>query len=79
MLLPKGANVVDKQVADIPWQTMRVELRAVRRAGEEVESPDASWQFNEGDILLLQGRPRRIEKLNLYCYKGRFVPRLKAS
>lgn len=70
VLLPRGANAVDKQVADIPWQTMRVELRAVRRAGEEVESPDASWQFNEGDILLLQGRPRRIEKAESILLQG---------
>lgn len=70
VLLPKGANAVDKQVADIPWQAMRVDLRAVRRAGEEVESPDASWQFNEGDILLLQGRPRRIEKAESLLLQG---------
>ncbi|GIU46959.1 monovalent cation:proton antiporter-2 (CPA2) family protein [Shewanella algidipiscicola] len=68
--LPKGAQVVGQTLADIPWQTLRVELRAVRRAGAEVESPDLTWLIRPGDILILLGKPRRIEKAEHFLLQG---------
>lgn len=68
--LPKGAQVVGQTLADIPWQELRVELRAVRRAGAEVESPDLTWLIRPGDILILLGKPRRVEKAEHFLLQG---------
>ncbi|WP_108946021.1 monovalent cation:proton antiporter-2 (CPA2) family protein [Shewanella halifaxensis] len=68
--LPKGANAVGQTLADIPWQKLKVELRAVRRAGAEVESPELDWQIKAGDILILLGKPRRIEKAEIFLLQG---------
>ncbi|MCL1093400.1 monovalent cation:proton antiporter family protein [Shewanella kaireitica] len=68
--LPKGANAVGKTLADIPWEKLRVELRAVRRAGAEVDNPELDWQIKPGDILILLGKPRRIEKAETYLLQG---------
>ncbi|WP_076408207.1 monovalent cation:proton antiporter family protein [Shewanella sp. UCD-KL12] len=68
--LPKGANVVGQTLADIPWDKLRVELRAVRRSGAEVESPDHDWSIRSGDTLILLGKPRRIEKAEIYLLQG---------
>ncbi|MCK8044326.1 monovalent cation:proton antiporter-2 (CPA2) family protein [Shewanella sp. 1CM18E] len=68
--LPKGANAVGQTLADIPWDKLRVELRAVRRAGAEVESPELDWQIKSGDILILLGKPRRIEKAEIFLLQG---------
>ncbi|WP_028768080.1 monovalent cation:proton antiporter-2 (CPA2) family protein [Shewanella fidelis] len=68
--LPKGSNAVGQTLADIPWQKLKVELRAVRRAGAEVESPELDWQIKAGDILILLGKPRRIEKAEIFLLQG---------
>ncbi|MCE9685088.1 monovalent cation:proton antiporter-2 (CPA2) family protein [Shewanella sp. AS16] len=68
--LPREANAVGKSLADIPWEKLKVELRAVRRGGAEVDHPDASWLIQAGDILLLVGKPRRVEKAEEYLLQG---------
>ncbi|WP_394230218.1 monovalent cation:proton antiporter-2 (CPA2) family protein [Shewanella colwelliana] len=68
--LPKGAHVVGQTLGDIPWEKLRVEIRAVRRAGAEVESPELNWQVRPGDILIILGKPRRIEKAEHYLLQG---------
>ncbi|WP_112352278.1 cation:proton antiporter [Shewanella benthica] len=68
--LPKGASAVGMTLADIPWEKLRVELRAVRRSGAEVESPALDWCIHSGDILIILGKPRRIEKAEIYLLQG---------
>jgi CPA2 family monovalent cation:H+ antiporter-2 len=68
--LPKGAQAVGLTLADIPWAKLRVELRAVRRAGAEVESPELDWQIRPGDILIILGKPRRVEKAEQFLLQG---------
>ncbi|WOT04225.1 monovalent cation:proton antiporter-2 (CPA2) family protein [Shewanella youngdeokensis] len=68
--LPQGADAVGKTLAEIPWKKLEVELRAVRRAGAEVETPELDWQIKAGDILILLGKPRRIEKAEVYLLQG---------
>ncbi|MCL1042059.1 monovalent cation:proton antiporter-2 (CPA2) family protein [Shewanella marisflavi] len=68
--LPKGAQVVGQPLSAIPWERLRVELRAVRRNGAEVESPELDWLIRPGDILIILGKPRRIEKAEHYLLQG---------
>ncbi|QSX31100.1 cation:proton antiporter [Shewanella cyperi] len=64
--LPRGASMVGYTLADIPWDKLRVELRAIRRGGQEIDNPDLSWKLRAGDVLILLGKPRRIEKAEAY-------------
>lgn len=68
--LPRGANAVGKTVADIAWETLNVELRAVRRGGAEVELPEADWLFRAGDILLIVGKAHKLEKAEANLLHG---------
>ncbi len=68
--LPKGANAVGLTLAEIPWEKLRVEIRAVRRSGSEVESPELDWNIRPGDILIILGKPRRIEKAEHFLLQG---------
>ncbi|MCH1928884.1 monovalent cation:proton antiporter-2 (CPA2) family protein [Shewanella sp. A25] len=70
VLLPRGADVVGKSVADVDWELLRVELRAVRRRGLEVEKPGSGWVFSAGDVLLIVGKPRRLEKAEAKLLHG---------
>ncbi|MEC4727064.1 cation:proton antiporter [Shewanella sp. D64] len=68
--LPKGANAVGLTLAEIPWGKLRVELRAVRRGGAEIEKPELDWKIRSSDTLILLGKPRRIEKAEHYLLQG---------
>ncbi|WP_299009456.1 monovalent cation:proton antiporter-2 (CPA2) family protein [uncultured Shewanella sp.] len=68
--LPQDAFVVGKTLAMIPWNKLRIELRAIRRSGEEIESPPKDWECQSGDILILLGKPRRIERAENWLLKG---------
>ncbi|MBB1437459.1 cation:proton antiporter [Shewanella sp. SG41-4] len=68
--LASGASAVGKTVADIPWQALDVELRAVRRKGEEIDPPPPEWVLKRNDILMLVGKPRSIEKAEEYLLQG---------
>lgn len=68
--LPRGANAVGKTVADIAWEALNVELRAVRRGGTEVELPEADWLFRAGDILLIVGKAHKLEKAEASLLHG---------
>lgn len=68
--LPRGANAVGKLVADIAWDEMKIELRAIRRGGEEFDHPDGDWVIRAGDTLLLVGKPRRVEKAEAFLLQG---------
>jgi len=68
--LPRGARVIGMTLADIPWDKLKVELRAVRRCGAEVESPALDWNIRSGDTLILLGKPRRIEKAEQFLLQG---------
>lgn len=57
-------------VADIDWALLRVELRAIRRGAAEVEHPGDDWIFRAGDILLVAGKPRRLEKVEAKLLHG---------
>ncbi|ESE40853.1 monovalent cation:proton antiporter-2 (CPA2) family protein [Shewanella decolorationis] len=70
VLLHRSAYAVGKQVADIDWEQLRVELRAIRRSGAEVEHPEQDWIFRAGDILLIMGKPRRLEKAEAKLLHG---------
>jgi CPA2 family monovalent cation:H+ antiporter-2 len=64
------AYAVGLTLAELPWDKLRVELRAVRRNGAEIEKPELDWVIRSADILILLGKPRRIEKAENYLLQG---------
>ncbi|BDM65303.1 potassium transporter [Shewanella sp. NFH-SH190041] len=68
--LPDGAAAVGQQLCEIPWDKLKVDLKAIRRNGEEMAQWAGHWQLCSGDILLLQGKPRRVERAEQYLLQG---------
>ena len=68
--LPSGAHCVGVTLNDIPWAKLKVELKAVRRGSDEVATPSMDWLLQVDDILLLQGKPRRVERAEEYILQG---------
>jgi len=68
--LPEGAFSVDKSINELHLEKRRVTVRALRRQGREIDSPSHHTLLLTGDILVLQGKPRRVERVERYLIDG---------
>jgi len=68
--LPESAYAIDKQIAQLNLNKQRVVITALRRDGQEIESPDGDVILQANDILLLKGKPRRVERAEQFLLEG---------
>ncbi|WP_095498873.1 monovalent cation:proton antiporter family protein [Paraferrimonas haliotis] len=68
--LNTGSAAVGKSVSELDFQQFRVELRGIRRGRTEHEDVTPDWRCQSGDILLLVGKPRRVERAEKYVHLG---------
>lgn len=68
--LPESAYAIDKQIAQLNLNKQRVVITALRRDGQEIESPDDDVILQANDILLLKGKPRRVERAEQFLLEG---------
>jgi CPA2 family monovalent cation:H+ antiporter-2 len=59
VLLPGRARAVGRSLADVEL-TGLVEVTGVRRKGARSQRPDPGWVFEEGDVVVLLGRPENL-------------------
>lgn len=68
--LPLDAYVIGQSVGDLPLERLRITLRGIRRNHEEISEPDSDFVINEDDVLVLCGKPRRVERAERYLLNG---------
>lgn len=68
--LPYNAFVVGKRIDDLPLTRLRVELRGIRRENKELSNPEQSLVIAANDVLVLCGKPRRVERAERYLLNG---------
>ncbi|MEQ3514012.1 cation:proton antiporter [Pseudoalteromonas sp. BZB3] len=68
--LPESAYAIDKQITQLNLNKQRVVITALRRDGQEIESPDGDVILQANDILLLKGKPRRVERAEQFLLEG---------
>ena len=68
--LPESAYAVNKQIAQLNLKQQRVVITALRRDGQEIDSPPDNMQLQVNDILLLKGKPRRVERAEQFLLEG---------
>ena len=68
--LPESAFAVDKKIAHLSLDKQRVVITALRRDGQEIESPPKDMVLKANDILLLKGKPRRVERAEQFLLEG---------
>ena len=68
--LPESAYAVDKQIAQLDLKQQRVVITALRRDGQEIDSPPDDMHLQVNDILLLKGKPRRVERAEQFLLEG---------
>ena len=59
VLLPDRARAIGRSLADVELAGL-VEVTGVRRKGTRSQGPDPGWVFEEGDVVVLLGRPEEL-------------------
>ncbi|BBN82269.1 potassium transporter [Pseudoalteromonas sp. A25] len=70
MALPESAFAVDKSIEQLSLEKQKVAITALRRDGQELAAPQLSMVLKANDVLLLKGKPRRVERAEQYLLNG---------
>ncbi|ASM54658.1 monovalent cation:H+ antiporter-2, CPA2 family [Pseudoalteromonas nigrifaciens] len=68
--LPDKAFAVNKSIAALNLAKRKVSIKVLRRQNNEIENPSAHTILLANDILILQGKPRRVERVEHYLFDG---------
>lgn len=69
-LLPDDAWANGKPVSDLDLPRRRVEILSVRRGNEEFADIDGEFILQAQDTVVLQGKPRRVERAERFLQEG---------
>ncbi|MBT1065695.1 cation:proton antiporter [Bowmanella sp. Y26] len=70
VVLGPNAWAIGKTLSQLELEAVRVSLKGIRRNERELASPDASWRFEAQDVLVIAGKPRRVERAERYLLEG---------
>ncbi|MDN3653254.1 cation:proton antiporter [Thalassotalea ponticola] len=70
VLIPDDAWVIGKQVGELDLTQRRVDIIGVRREHYEITDIDAKFIIKAQDMVILQGKPRRVERLERFLQQG---------
>jgi len=70
VILGADAFAVGKKLAEIELERLRVELKGLRRDNKEIAEPDGDMMLNANDVLIITGKPRRVERAERFLLEG---------
>ncbi|MBQ4828586.1 cation:proton antiporter [Alteromonas sp. MMG017] len=70
VVLSEHAACMGKKIKDIDFARMRVNVRGLRRNGTEVKDPDHEAVLQPHDVLVIAGKPRRVERAERKLLEG---------
>ena len=70
VILTTKAFAVGKSLKELNIEAMRVRIKGLRRENKELEQPDENMLLNMGDVLVIVGKPRRVERAERYILEG---------
>jgi len=68
--LPFGAHAVGMTFSQLPLTRLRIEVRGIRRSHQEITTPEADFVLTSRDVIVLCGKPRRVERAERYLLNG---------
>lgn len=68
--IPPSAYAVGKTLESLKLEERRVEIVGLRRDGKEVSSPEPDVVIKAQDVLVVKGKPRRVERAERYVLTG---------
>jgi len=70
VVLSERAACMGSKIKDIDFARMRVSVRGLRRNGTEVKDPDHEAVLQPHDVLVIAGKPRRVERAERKLLEG---------
>ncbi|ALM91534.1 MULTISPECIES: cation:proton antiporter domain-containing protein [Alteromonas] len=70
VVLSEHAACMGSKIKDIDFARMRVNVRGLRRNGTEVKDPDHEAVLQPHDVLVIAGKPRRVERAERKLLEG---------
>ncbi|WP_143142149.1 monovalent cation:proton antiporter family protein [Alteromonas sp. V450] len=70
VVLSQRASCIGKAIKDIDFEKMRVSIKGLRRDGNEVKDPDSEAVLQAHDVLVIAGKPRRVERAERKLLEG---------
>ncbi|MDT0582751.1 cation:proton antiporter [Brumicola blandensis] len=65
------AYAVNKTLSELDIERRRVKVTGLRRNNNEIESPEADTLIVANDVLVISGKPRRVERIEHYLLYGK--------
>lgn len=70
VILSPGAWAVGKALREVQLASLKVTLKGLRRNNQEFADPDADTLLKANDVLVIAGKPRRVERAERYLLEG---------
>ncbi len=70
VVLTQSAFAVGKTLAHLDIVRRRVSVTAIRRLGTEYENPSTDFKLEANDVVVISGKPRRVERIEKYLLDG---------
>lgn len=65
-----GAFAVNKTISELDIERRRVKVTGLRRNNKEIEEPDVNTLILANDVLVISGKPRRVERIEHFLLYG---------
>ena len=70
IIVSSKAYAVGKSLADLNLAKLKVKLKGLRRDQHELEAPTLDEMVRAGDVLIIVGKPRRVERTERFILEG---------
>jgi CPA2 family monovalent cation:H+ antiporter-2 len=70
IVMSDDAFAVGKTVEDLGIAGKRVSLISIRRNGKELANPSLDYLIESSDVIIISGKPRRVERIENYLLNG---------
>ncbi len=70
IVMTEDAFAVGKSIKELGMTNKRVKLISIRRSGKEQENPLPDYLIESQDVVVISGKPRRVERIEKYLLNG---------
>lgn len=70
VILTQDAYAVGKSLTELNTEGMRIQVHGLRRNNKEIANPDQSDLLKANDVVVISGKPRRVERAERFLLEG---------
>ncbi|MDP5131391.1 MAG: cation:proton antiporter [Paraglaciecola sp.] len=70
VILTNKAFAVGKTLQALDAERLRIRVKGLRRDNKEIAEPEDTIELHVGDVLVIVGKPRRVERAERYILEG---------